>query len=542
MNTVLLVHNTGVFSWQSSGNLSVKGYLYDRKDRFYEAEQLLEYFSGIISFADLDEKVSFANGCFSVIFHDKEELYIACDSIRAFPVFYIEFNGDWVVSDDPYRLLKDFGKPEPNDIGWDEFLASGFVTGYETLIKGINQVQAGELIQLRKDGPRRKFFFSYRTHVTSEDEYPELRSLGIDMLNNTFKRFIDGLKGRTVIVPLSGGYDSRLIAVMLKKFDYTRVVCITYGRPENPEIKVSRKVAEILGFKWICVEHSDDLIRDFINDPYFRDFYPYASSLVSMFYLQEYFALRYLKENKLIPDDSIFVPGHTGDFIGGRHLGKYANLQEFENIRAIAERLFVFMYCYVRPRSGKKDMILDRIEKNLEEKFTGKPDLAYTIQEDWEYKEKLAKFIANSVTTYTFFGYGFRLPYWDKELVSFFRTLPLHMKINKYIYDDILTNEFFEPEGVNFDEELQATEKIIRRQRLKNRIKYFLPQYIIRLFHSRLDNFYYYEITSVLVNDLARKGKKIKVFNNSYNSLIIQWYLEELKENNFRNRKGEVEG
>ncbi len=529
MNKVLLIHNSGEFSWEKSENLYVKGYLSDRNGRFYEKKQLLEYFSGMESLADFEERVTFANGCFTVFFLGIDFLYVACDPIRAFPVFYKSMNGEWMVSDNPYQLLNDSEVTQLNEPAWHEFMAAGFVTGNETLIKGVRQVQAGEIVQFKSSDLKRKFYFSYRTPVTYDAEYGELREKGIAIFNRTFTRFVEGLNGRTVIVPLSGGFDSRLIAVMLKRSGYTKVICITYGRPENPEMQVSKKVAGILGFKWICIEHSDELIAGFIDDPYFRRFYPYASNFASMFYLQEYFALRYLKEKELIPDDSIFAPGHTGDFIGGRHLNKYANLLDTESIREIAERIFIFLYNYVRPHGRDKDSMMERIEKNLEEKFTGEHDLAYTIQEDWEYKEKLAKFIANSASTYTFFGYGFRLPYWDKELVDFFKMLPLHMKVNKFLYDDILSNEFFEPEGVNFEEELQATEKILKRQAYKNRIKYFLPQFILRMFHSHSDNFYYYEITRELVNDAALKGKKIKVHNNSYNSLIIQWYLEEVR-------------
>jgi asparagine synthase (glutamine-hydrolysing) len=529
MNTVLLNHNSGGFSWHKSENLYVKGYLFDRNNRFYEKEQLLEYFGGISSFADIEEKVSYANGCFSIIASIENGLFAASDAIRAFPVFYKKFEGNWIVSDDPFLLMNDYGVPEPNETAWQEFLATGYVTGDETLISKIRQVQAGELIEFKKDDLKRKFFFTYRTHVTSDLDYSELREKGIKVFNETFSRFVDGLQGRTVVVPLSGGFDSRMIAVMLKKSGYTKVVCFTYGRPENPEMKISRKVAEILGFKWICVEYTEDLINGYLDDPYFKNYYPYASKMVSMFFLQEYFALRYLKEKKLIPDDSTFASGHSGDFLGGSQLSKHGNLLEVETLNEIARRLLFIKYAYVRPKGRRKEEMLERIEKNLEEKFTGETDLAYTIQEDWDYKEKLAKFNTNSLTTYTFFGYGFRLPYWDKELVEFFRNLPLHMKINKYLYDDILTNEFFEPLGVNFDEELQVSEKVMKRQQFKNRIKYFLPQFILRIFISRQDNICYNEITSELISDMFRKGKKLKMYNNSYNSLIIQWYLEELK-------------
>ena len=529
MNTVLLVQNNNAFSWHTSDYLHVKGYLFDRNDRYYEGSELLEYFSGITSFADMDERVSFSNGCFSVVYQNESELFIACDSIRSFPLFYKNLNGSWIVSDDPYALLSKDKSDEPNETAWHEFLAAGYVTGNETLVNGIKQVQSGELLRLKKDDSKNRFFYSYRTIQTSDKDYEELRSEGIEVFNRTFGRFVKSLNGKTVVVPLSGGFDSRLIAVMLKRMGYTNVVCITYGRPDNPEIRISRKVSEILGFRWICIEHTEELIQGFVHDTFFNDYYPYASKFVSMFFLQEYFALRYLKGMQMIPDDSIFVPGHSGDFLGGSHLGKYGNLLESESLQEISRRIFFNMYGFVRPKGRVKEKLLERIERSLQEKFTGETDYAYSIQEDWDFKEKLAKFNTNSIASYTFFGYGFRLPFWDTELTSFFRKLPLHVKVNKYLYDDILTNEYFESAGVNFKEELQVTEKVMKRQRFKNRIKYFLPQYFLRMFLTRLDDLYYNEITRELISSGGHEAGKIKIYNNSFNSLIIQWYLERLK-------------
>jgi asparagine synthase (glutamine-hydrolysing) len=528
MSAVLLIHKEKGFSWFNRGSLSVKGYFFDRSSNFYEKEKLLDYFSEIRTFADLEERVRFANGCFTVILSNNDEIYVACDPIRAFPVFYTKGNGNWILSDAPEQLLK-YTPFEKNAEACEEFLAAGYVTGDETLINGIRQVQAGEIIHLKNGDRKSKFFFNYRTHYTSENEYEELKAAGKEVFESTFRRFVNGLGGRTVVVPLSGGYDSRLIAVMLKKAGYKNVVCMTYGRPENPEIRISRKVAEKLGFRWICVEYSKELISGFLNDNSFREYYPFAANLSSMFFFQEFFAVRYLKENKLVPDDSIFTPGHAGDFLGGSHLGKFGNLLDIESLTEIAQRIFFNMYGYVRPKGRVKERMIERIEKNLEEKFTGRSELAYSIQEDWDFREKLAKFNTNSVSTYTFFGYEFRLPYWDSELVNFFKNLPLHVKVNKYLYDDILTSYYFESEGVNFDEELQVSEKVVRKQRVKNRIKLFLPQFVLRFFLSKQDDMCYSEITAQLIEDMERKGKKISIYNNSYNSLIIQWYLKELE-------------
>jgi asparagine synthase (glutamine-hydrolysing) len=529
MDNINLNQNQIGFKWIKAENFYFKGYIFDLNERLYSGEELADYFTGIKSYSDFEERVSYANGCFSVIYQKEELLYAACDIIRSFPLFYKRLNGEWIISDNAYFLLGKNGNDEINELASKEFLATGYVTGDETLVTGIHQVQAGEIIRFEDEELKKKFYFTYRISATNDYEYIELKSDGIEIFNNSFKRFIASLNGRTVVIPLSGGYDSRLIAVMLKKYEYEKVVCFTYGRPGNPEIEISGKVAEILGFKWINIEYSDELIRNYLNDNVFRDYYKYSGNLVSMFFMQEYFAVKYLKDHNLIPDESIFAPGHSGDFLGGSQLNKHGNLGLYENIWDLTNGIYYVKYCYLRPKSVDKERILKRIQKTLEEKFTGNSDLSYSIHEDWDFKEKLAKFNFNSSTIYTFFGYEFRFPFWDREIVNFFKILPIQVKINKYLYNDILCNEFFEPFGLNFENELQVSDSVLKWQRVKNRIKYLLPNFLLRFFMTKLDNLYYNEITQVMIDDLALKGKKIRVHGNFFNSLIIQWYMEETR-------------
>ena len=113
--------------------------------------------------------------------------------------------------------------------------------------------------------------------------------------------------------------------------------------------------------------------------------------------------------------------------------------------------------------------------------------MAYTLHEDWDFKEKLAKFNFNSNVTYTFFGYEFRIPFWDLELVNFFKYLPLSAKLNKYLYDDILCNDIFDALEVNFRAELQPTEREIRNMKIKNKVKKIIPDPVKTMLIDRKD-------------------------------------------------------
>ena len=529
MKRVFLQNNSG-FSWNSSERCFVKGWFFDRSGIFYEDQQLQDYFSDVDSFSDFEERIKYANGCFSVVLKKDEELFIAVDKIRSFPLFYSRFEGTWIVSDNPHYIAEKAGLKEQNSLASIEFLATGYVTGNETLLEGLRQVQAGEIIHLKPDDLFFRNYYSYRITDVMDEDYDDLRRAGKLVLENAFNRMVKSLNGRTAIIPLSGGYDSRLIASMLKRNGYENVICFTYGRKENKEIHVSEKVAKTLGYPWHYIEYNQELIQDYLRDDTFKDYYRYASGLVSMFFMQEYFAVKYLKENNLIPNDSIFIPGHSGDFLGGSQLNKHGNLNLEEDEDAIVDRIFDIKYCLKRPKGKDQDRIRERIRKNLQEKFTGEKALAYSIHEDWDFKEKLAKFNFNSVTTYTFFGYEFRLPFWDSEVLEFFRYLPLSAKVNKYLYDDILCNNFFEPYKLNFRKELQMKLSDLRKLKMKSQVKKVLPESVKRQFVTSHDGLFYKEITREMRLDLQKKGIRIRLYGNSYNSLITQWYMEMLKE------------
>jgi len=529
MKRVFLQYNSG-FQWVSLNDCFVKGCLFDKAGKYYSGKDLPEYFHGVDSFSDFEERVRYANGCFSVILKNGDEIFAAVDKIRSLPLFYVRFEGSWLISDNPQFIAEKTETYELNTIGSTEFLATGYVTGNETLVHGIRQIQAGEIIHFKEDDKNQKFYYSYRVPDTIDNGYDEMRKAGIQVFDNAFERMVKSLEGKTAVVPLSGGYDSRLIVAMLRKHNIKDVICFTYGRKDNPETELSSKVAAQLGFKWYYIEYTEDVIKDFIKDEVFADYFPFASNLVSMFFMQEYFAVKYLHDNNLIPENSVFIPGHSGDFLGGSQLNKHGNLNLEEDAGAVVQRIYDVKYCLRKPPKKLISNIQDRIHRSLQEKYAGENSLAYSVHEDWDFKEKLAKFNFNSITTYTYFGYSYRLPFWDNELLDFFKYLPLHVKINKYLYDDILSNVYFEPFGLNFTRELQLSETDIRRLKLKSQIKKHLPDEFVRLFVTVKDGLFYNEITQYFKEDLHKNNIDIKIHGNSYNSIITQWYYYKVQE------------
>ena len=63
--------------------------------------------------------------------------------------------------------------------------------------------------------------------------------------------------------------------------------------------------------------------------------------------------------------------------------------------------------------------------------------------EYWDFQERQAKFIVNSVRVYEFFGYSWRLPLWDNELIEYFKKIPLSYRMNTNLYRKYAVNRLF---------------------------------------------------------------------------------------------------
>ncbi len=310
--------NNRGFCWYSNEEIQVKGCFYDENNNYYEKENLLDYFKNIENKTIFQKKIKNINGVFSVIIKNGSNIFAASDIVRMFPLFYTIIEDNFVISDE----IKNVKNGEKSQIAFAEILASGFVMGKNTLYEKTKQIQAGELIII-KDGEIENI--TYQDYLTTEsdilnDRIEQLENKVNIVFENVANRLVKSLNNRTAIIPLSGGYDSRLIAVMLKNAGYKKVICYTYGKNTAKDIPLSKEVAKKLGFEWHYIEYNNELFGNFLNEDVFQYYWKYTSQEVTCPFFQEYFAVKYLKENNIIPENSIFIPGHSGDFIGGSHL------------------------------------------------------------------------------------------------------------------------------------------------------------------------------------------------------------------------------
>ncbi len=69
------------------------------------------------------------------------------------------------------------------------------------------------------------------------------------LLWDVFRRLDKAIGDRPIVVPLSAGYDSRLVVSALHALGRRNVICFSYGKPGGFEITTAKAVAEKLNYK-----------------------------------------------------------------------------------------------------------------------------------------------------------------------------------------------------------------------------------------------------------------------------------------------------
>jgi asparagine synthase (glutamine-hydrolysing) len=198
-----------------------------------------------------------------------------------------------------------------------EFLHTGYTTGQSTLLTEIKQLGAGEYLWIHNTGVKTGFYQRYLTEDLSSPD-PNILENGLrQLLKEVFSTLVEKLQGRTAIIPLSGGYDSRLIVYWLYQLKYPDIICVTYGRTNNIEIenapKNSPKARIAVAFYRL---HPTPHNKNTLTQKAFIIITHTWQTIPPCSFMQDFFAVKYLKENNIIPSDAVFIPGHSGDFFG----------------------------------------------------------------------------------------------------------------------------------------------------------------------------------------------------------------------------------
>ena len=429
--------------WHNNANTFTRGSAFVG-ECLLEEQDLSSYFSRLST----ETAAEGANGFWGMVKQYESYIVIAADRMRSYPLFYGVSQNTVFVSDDAYWVKDAVGDEEFDEISKNEFLLTGYVTGCHTLCKNVKQIQAGEIIVIDFDeGGNVRFNFTSYYNFIHDNYFENLSKEQLmheqeQILLKAVGRLINFARDRTIVIPLSGGYDSRLLATTLKRMNYRNVITFTYGRINNPEYLMSREVAERLEYKWIFIPYDNEKAYEWYNSSERKNFNLYSDNLSTILPDREWPAVWELKNQNLIPQDSVFAPGHSGDFISGGHIPEALFKEEASQEKLVSEILkkHYVMWNWQGVKQEWSSTFTDKILNCIEIKSHKGSCNAANLYEKWNWQENQIKRMVNSVKIYDFFGYDYWLPLWDYEYMDFWCRVPLIYRINKSLYDEYVVN------------------------------------------------------------------------------------------------------
>jgi asparagine synthase (glutamine-hydrolysing) len=436
MDQVYLLRQQG-FSWSENQGSHFKGYFFSNENYYHSSHAdegiFIEAKDDPIKFKD---KINALNGFFSIIIDGDNYILAAVDRLRSIPLFYSFINGHYYLSDDAEWLKNKIANYNIDEISRQEFLLLGYVTGQDTLYQNIKQIQAGNLLVIDKKIKTAKqvSYYDFQRYDFSQDEI-DSQTKKLDAVHvDVFRRLVRSLEGRAAVIPLSGGYDSRLIVLMLKRIGYENVICFSYGKQGNWESSTSAKVAEYLGYPWHYINYNLKSWRDWFKSENRKQFYDYSQYHTALPYIQDLLAVNYLTEKKIIPSDAIFIPGHSGDFLAGSHVSYELLDKHCFSSRDLIDAIYKYHYAFWRVPLAKKRQLFDHKFDYLQELDIASSEAMSCAADLWDWQERQAKFIVNSVRAFEFNQYEWRLPLWDNALMNFWQHIPFDQRLQRKLY------------------------------------------------------------------------------------------------------------
>jgi asparagine synthetase B (glutamine-hydrolysing) len=142
-----------------------------------------------------------------------------------------------------------------------------------------------------------------------------------------------------------------------------------------------------------------------------------------------------MRERGLIPHDSVFIPGHSADFLQGSHLPLvYATRRSITRDELLNQIIAKHYRLWPNPSNPERESFKARIQSVIQAPSNMSASEAADLFEYHDLQERQAKFILNSLRVYESFGYQWRLPLWDQRLMDYWATVPLPLRLGRKLW------------------------------------------------------------------------------------------------------------
>jgi asparagine synthase (glutamine-hydrolysing) len=425
----------------------IKGYIYS-----HTVSNILDCIKNL-EIENISNFISSLDGHFAIVVQKEKFTFIAVDKIRSTPLFFVSIGDNFYIDYKPERLVEKNGfKEDLIDSAIIELAMSGYVIGNKTVYRNLNSLKAGELVVFRDSNVMYIQYYKYCGSIECKDYVNYIEELSRLTLN-IFRKMLKQIGDRQIIIPLSAGNDSRLVASVLKHLGAKNVKCYSYGSKGSFEAKIAQVIAKKLGYDFIFLPLGYKSERKYFVSRDYNEYLKFSETYCSIPYTQSLSTIKYLRDIGWINNNAVFVNGNSGDFISGGHInsllkGIGANSSKKnrkENIlNSLIDKHFS-LWGYLKTKRNierVKTALWNEItlacEDNLQDKVED-----HLLYEYSEFIDRQSKFVVSGQRAYEFYGYDWRLPLWDDEYLFFWQKVPAEFKKNQRLYVDMLKKKNF---------------------------------------------------------------------------------------------------
>ncbi len=399
--------------------------------------------------AELRDALRALHGNFALIVEDRGGGALASvDKIKSYPLSYRIDRDDLRISGDAQALRMD--QDVHNAGAFLEFAMAGYVTNGETLFEGIRQLRGGEFLVRDRVGRTHvheyyRFYDPVSSTASPRDAIEELHAV----TEGIFRRLIGRLDGRTALIPLSGGYDSRLVITTLKHLGYDAIRAFSYGIPGNCEAAAARVIAERLGVPWTFVPYTRAFGRAMYRTDERERYYSFVHQLSVSPTMTDFYAFCDLARRHALPRDTVVINGQTGDFISGGHVPTSLAGAFIDRRMWLDAILAKHHSLWTQLRTPEHDAEMrERVRRSFVEAIPERMEREEAMKryEEWEWRARQCELVIPGQRVYDFFGLPWELPLWDDAYLAFWSRVLFDAKFRQSLYLEYLRTH--DPSGV----------------------------------------------------------------------------------------------